>query len=333
MSLLRRFMPRCLISCDHPTMTYSRGVTAMSLLRRFMPRCLISCDHPTMAYSKLFNSPDANVVFRSCDGVLFRIHRANLQTNTRGLPPPEISTRGEVVRLTESSLIFRYFSSRRHPTTSREAVPLPEPSATLELLFQYIYPRRHPALDEIVFPDLAALAEAAEKYQVFSAMNICRIRMRDVLPNHAPEVLAYAVRHDYPFLVHKAALLTFDVPLADVAARLPAHVVPSWIKYIEAYTKVLHDAITYFEREHSNSAQVSRCSFWKAERPAIAQHFGRSLQSLRRLDAIFAQGTGTKLSGCCQAAKASWRREIEAAMAEIPAFWDFYVTHPDLSLA
>jgi hypothetical protein len=102
------------------------------------------------------NSQDADVIFQSCDGILFGIHRPNLQTNTEGFPPPEIATGDEVV-------------------------PLSESAATLELLFQFIYPRRHPGLDEIVFADLAALAEAAEKYQVFSAMNICRIRMRLVV--------------------------------------------------------------------------------------------------------------------------------------------------------
>ncbi|KAJ7720656.1 hypothetical protein DFH07DRAFT_304722 [Mycena maculata] len=249
-------------------------------------------------YAKLFNSPEADVIFQSCDGVLFGIHRANLQTNTEGFPPAEISTSGEIV-------------------------PLAESSSTLELLFQYIYPRRHPALDEIAFPDLAALAEAAEKYQVFSAMNICRIRMRDVLPNYAPEVLAYAARHDYPFLVHEAAPFTFDVPLADVVAMLPENLILPWIKYIDAHTKVLHDAIAVRQRTHYNNAQNTQCRFWKAERPAIAQHFGHALQSLRRLNVIFADGMGTKLSGCCEEAKAAWRKEIEAAMAGIPEFRSF----------
>jgi hypothetical protein len=85
------------------------------------------------------------VTFQSCDGILFSIHRPNLQTNTEGFPPPEISTGDEIV-------------------------PLSESSATLEILFQFIYPRRHPALDEIAFADLAALAEAAEKYQVFASL-------------------------------------------------------------------------------------------------------------------------------------------------------------------
>jgi hypothetical protein len=93
------------------------------------------------------------VVFQSCDDVLFAVHRVNLETHTDAFPPPEISTEGEICLLSESS-------------------------ATLEVLFQFIYPRRHPTLEGLPFSDLAALAEAAEKYQLFSAMNICHIRMK-----------------------------------------------------------------------------------------------------------------------------------------------------------
>ncbi|KAJ6491919.1 hypothetical protein C8R45DRAFT_989920 [Mycena sanguinolenta] len=248
-------------------------------------------------YSKLFNPQDADVVFQSCDGILFGIHRPNLQTNTEGFPPPEISTKGEIV-------------------------PLSESASTFELLFQFIYPRRHPALDEIAFVDLAALAEAAEKYQVFSAMNICRIRMRDVLPDHAPAVLTYAAKHDYPFLVSEASSYAFDMPLAEVVAVLPPYLILPWVKYVDRWTAILHDAIAVLQLTHHNSSQYAQCSFWKAERPAIAQHFGHSLNSLRRLDIIFGS-TGTKLAPCCAQAKNVWRAEIEAAIQKIPPFISF----------
>ncbi|KAF7354023.1 hypothetical protein MVEN_01089100 [Mycena venus] len=233
-------------------------------------------------YSELFHPQDADVTFQSCDGVLFGIHRPNLQTNTESFPPPEISTDGDI----------------------------------------FIYPRRHPALDGIAFADLAALAEAAEKYQVFSAMNICRIRMRDVLPDHAPEVLTYAAKHDYPFLVYEAAPHTFDVPLADVVAVLPAHLILPWVKYIDAWNAVLHDTIAVKQRTHYNSTQNAQCRFCKAERPVIAQHFGHSLRSLRQLDNIFADH-GTKMPACCEEGKVLWRMEIETAMEQIPPFTSF----------
>lgn len=64
--------------------------------------------------------------------------------------------------------------------TSNEIVTLTETSTTLELLFQYIYRQPQPNLEGLDFKDLNSLAEAAEKYQVFSAMEVCRLFMRSV---------------------------------------------------------------------------------------------------------------------------------------------------------
>ncbi|KAJ7844876.1 hypothetical protein B0H14DRAFT_3868180 [Mycena olivaceomarginata] len=86
---------------------------------------------PTSTSPK-FNSSSADIVFKSSDGVLLHVHRKNLEVCTEGFPPSNISTQGEVVELTETSV-------------------------TLELLFQFIYPQRHPALDTTPFEFLALL--------------------------------------------------------------------------------------------------------------------------------------------------------------------------------
>jgi hypothetical protein len=96
---------------------------------------------------------DADVTFRSNDRVLFQIHRKYLETNTGGL----------------SSEGFMTFD---------EVIPLPEDSSTLELLFQFIYPMRYPTVMLMLFDTLLILAEAAEKYEVFAAMNICSMHMQ-----------------------------------------------------------------------------------------------------------------------------------------------------------
>lgn len=81
------------------------------------------------------------------------MHRKNLDTSSEGFSPPDsTSSQDEIVRLTEDG-------------------------ATLDLLFQYMYPQRQPDLSMIAFKRLAELAEAAEKYQVYAAMEICRVRM------------------------------------------------------------------------------------------------------------------------------------------------------------
>lgn len=51
---------------------------------------------------------------------------------------------------------------------------------TLELLFQSCYPDHRPdvPVEVLEFDALALPAEAAEKYQVFRAMSMCKICMR-----------------------------------------------------------------------------------------------------------------------------------------------------------
>ena len=95
---------------------------------------------------------DATVTFKSADDVHFRIHLGNLKACTEGFVPPDIASFEDVVRLSEDAL-------------------------TLELLFQFIYPRPQPdlqSLQSLEFDVVAALAEAAEKYQVYPAMSRCR---------------------------------------------------------------------------------------------------------------------------------------------------------------
>ncbi|KAG6838120.1 hypothetical protein H0H87_003939, partial [Tephrocybe sp. NHM501043] len=78
------------------------------------------------------------------DGVQFSIHRKNLETHAAGFPPSEFKTLDEIVYLTEDA-------------------------GTLELLFQFIYPQRLPDVNAMSFEVVLPLAEAAEKYEVFSA--------------------------------------------------------------------------------------------------------------------------------------------------------------------
>jgi len=57
-------------------------------------------------------------------------------------------------------------------------VPLPEQALILELLFQFTTPQVPPDIEEITFPHLLELAQAAEKYVVHSAIRICIMKMK-----------------------------------------------------------------------------------------------------------------------------------------------------------
>lgn len=93
------------------------------------------------------------VTIRSADNVLFNIHHKNLEVNTGAFPGKEFDARGEVVHLTERADV-------------------------LAILFEFIYPRRHPTLEDENFETVAAVAEAIEKYEVFSGMYTSIVRLR-----------------------------------------------------------------------------------------------------------------------------------------------------------
>ena len=102
----------------------------------------------------LVRSSDADVIFRSSDGVLFTIHKKYLEGNTGGfLPVCSRMAEGETAVLTEDSSI-------------------------LDLLFQAVYPQRMPDIGSLPFETLVTLAEAAEKYEVYRLMYICNIHIR-----------------------------------------------------------------------------------------------------------------------------------------------------------
>ena len=115
-------------------------------------KCKPQCpQHYLIYYEQLFiivNAVDADVIIQSEDGVQFHLHRENLKFCTGAFPGKEYETRGEVVILTE-------------------------PANVLQILFQFVYPKRHPNLKDQDFETVAAIAEAAGKYEVFSAINTC----------------------------------------------------------------------------------------------------------------------------------------------------------------
>ncbi|KAF8056512.1 hypothetical protein FPV67DRAFT_1530215 [Lyophyllum atratum] len=154
--------------------------------------------------SENFCASDTDVTLVSCDNVLFHVHRKNLEVVAGGFPPSGFDTYGE-------------------------EVPLTEDAATLELLFQFAYPRRHPDLKDVSIKTLERLAEAVEKYEFFSAMNICKMRMHHVLPKHPVEVANYASKHGYVDILVDVPPFLLDIPLDEVAKSLhPAFLAP-WV--------------------------------------------------------------------------------------------------------
>jgi hypothetical protein len=100
---------------------------------------------------------DSDIRLQSSDGVLYDVHRKNLEVHSEGFAGAEAIS--------------------EHHSSDNEVVLLTETSAVLDLLLQYMYRQPQPDLKDVDFDILAGVAEAAEKYQVFAAISWCKLWM------------------------------------------------------------------------------------------------------------------------------------------------------------
>ncbi|KIM42589.1 hypothetical protein M413DRAFT_26623 [Hebeloma cylindrosporum] len=160
--------------------------------------------------SPLFCDPDADITFASSDGVLFKIYRKYIEATSAGLAAPPIVE------------------------TDQQHVSLQEPSEVLEILFRFVHPPteiehyRQPNMRFGGQPELLfAVAEAAEKYIVFGAMN------------RPLEILNHSHKHGYEELADRVAPHTIGLPLAEVAAKLTCPgLLPRWLVYYDHWKEL-----------------------------------------------------------------------------------------------
>ncbi|KAG6899073.1 hypothetical protein C0995_007164 [Termitomyces sp. Mi166 len=92
-----------------------------------------------------------------------------------------------------------------------------------------MYPQRHPSIDVLSSEDFFKVTEASEKYEVFTVMNICNMRMKQILVDHPAEVFNYGTKHGYPDISNLAAPLMMGIPLEEIVTKLSPHLVVPWI--------------------------------------------------------------------------------------------------------
>ncbi|PPQ87847.1 hypothetical protein CVT25_009499 [Psilocybe cyanescens] len=186
-----------------------------------------------------FDTDDADVTFQSSDGIQFKLHRKYLEAYTGAFP-------GDSARELRSD----------RPT---DVTHLTESAEILEILFQFVYPRRHPSLEGLAFKDLAPLAEAVEKYEVYSAMTICQIRLKPFIPEYALEILVHGIKHDYSELVNEAALHLSrnHRPLDQFLIKLPNNAMFPWIRYSEAWGSIFEKALQLTGVHHNEESSAT----------------------------------------------------------------------------
>ncbi|KAF9486096.1 hypothetical protein BDN70DRAFT_770033, partial [Pholiota conissans] len=96
-------------------------------------------------------------------------------------------------------------------STESEPIRLPEHSDILEILFQFIEPPsesrnfRRPNVVGLESTVFFGVAEAAEKYIVYGAINVCITSMWQIIDEYPLEVLNHCTKHGYPELGDLAA--------------------------------------------------------------------------------------------------------------------------------
>ncbi|KAJ7744578.1 hypothetical protein B0H16DRAFT_1322069 [Mycena metata] len=153
---------------------------------------------------------DSDLTISSSDGVLFKLHRKHLEVH---------------------SDVFADAENATLPANGAdEVVVLSETSSVLDVLFQYMYRQPQPNLQLVEFSVFAGVAEAAEKYMVYSALPAVLIRMRRYLGSYPLQVLDYAARHNYKDLANKAVRSTVGLTLAEAGKNLSPDTFLKWVR-------------------------------------------------------------------------------------------------------
>ena len=126
-----------------------------------------------------------------------------------------------------------------------DIIHVSETSRSLDLLFAFVYPAEPtPDVRNLSIEMVVELAEAAEKYQAFGVMTICKLKLTYVLfstsptsfnfnsamfNDHAIEVLRYAAMHHDKDLLDVIAPVAMAKPLDTVVLNLSPNIAIAWV--------------------------------------------------------------------------------------------------------
>ncbi|KAJ3924640.1 MAG: hypothetical protein NXY57DRAFT_969404 [Lentinula lateritia] len=249
--------------------------------------------------STLFERHDSDIIIRSSDNCLFRLHKQNLECATDGFPPSSTLTHGDIVALSESG-------------------------AVLEILFQFMYPRPSPGLEKLEFQELILIAEAAEKYGVFNAMYAVQFALRNHIILHTKDVLRFAMKYHSPSLIAQVPLkFIIDTPLSEVIDILPPHIYKHWSIYREHWVENLHrimistipsESFSHDPKCEGSTFSNGRIIVW------VLQNVDKPSCLLSpTIENVFEQDIMNACQ-CCVETLSLWKGRVKAKVAQIPPF-------------
>jgi len=247
-----------------------------------------------------------DIVLKSSDGQLLGAHQRNLEMYTEGFP------------IAGSTLAI-----------VSDPVCLEETAEVLHLMLQYTHNIRLPCLDTIPFTLVASLAEAVEKYLIYSAMEICKVKMMHATNDHPNEVFMYSVKHNYPDLTEMAAKSTLNNSASTFLALireagLPDDVAFRWLRYRNSRMEILVQLPTAVSDSESHKKPGSgNCKRWKQFKLRVFDEVKRDMSTLDRFFDIVQkhQSTLHNCSICCSCSDL-WELQVAEQVENLPSYWE-----------
>ncbi|KAF5392382.1 hypothetical protein D9757_001503 [Collybiopsis confluens] len=248
----------------------------------------------SLAFNLAFKMTAKQVIIRSSDMVDFTMNKNNLEFFTGSFPSADACAE------------------------SGDPIPLIESSKILQLLFEFVEQKPPPTLDGISFDDLLRLAEAAEKYIVYSALTICKIKLREFISSNPVEILTLAVKHNHSDLIVALYPLLMDKPLPEVAPILGSgsfQYFAHWSLQNSRWSEALNTA-TRSANDHGN------CPWWGYNMAQILYQLDKpSRLTQPHLGDIFQNFlSNPHHNTCCRSAVSQWEADITAKVKDIPEF-------------
>lgn len=247
---------------------------------------------------------ETDIVLVSSDGCRFGMHSKNLGEFSGGFPLHITPADGEEVQMPDLD------------------------SKALTLFLQYVHHHRQPDLSNVPFKTLRELAEAVEKYDVYSATEICKAHMVLSVSDHCVEVFQYAAKHDYRKLMDDAALIAVQNKSwnREISMRLYEYhpdIQVAWPRFNEHWRDSFN--ICYNEPHpvlHPGGKED--CGKWRKFRNVVVAQVKREIAVFSSFDGIV-EGAKHYLKDCrhCCIRADRWIGQVQGRVWDMPKFTSF----------
>ncbi|KAJ6571577.1 hypothetical protein B0H19DRAFT_1231321 [Mycena capillaripes] len=227
----------------------------------------------TSRTSERFCALDADTRILSSDGVLFKVHRKNLEVHSDAFADLTTAIGPQCV--------------------ANEPLALPESSAVLDLLFQS---RPNSIIGAVLVTQTRkyddrwsdavsnrAVTEAAEKYVVHSALGPSSMGIKDSLTAHPLKVLLYAMRRGQIDLANESAQQSMSCRVAEAMDVLPADTFKTWILFYERWKKATASGLSRFAGRPNSTPLLQKCLEDPNPACTFRQELGTCLDTVREM--------------------------------------------------